>query len=268
KQVVWASKNCKNRLSPGPAQGGTNGTEIREPPEPPEMSPGGPLSKWDKWDRSTRRARKADPAEEKNWLTAEEGSIQDEWNKWTRNARTGRIARNQYKEPKSNWDARARNTRTARTGRKESNQSESKWDRRATNTRIGRNCPKRSKIKWDIRDKWRRGTRRSRISRGPIRSCHVSSQEKSQKSQWAGFRAPIRTNGIMPRVPARAHKENSKDSPPKSRRERIIQRIRACHVASKWQCAGKYFKIRFRLFRALNLQIDISFDPELGFARS
>ncbi|KAH9291077.1 hypothetical protein KI387_044648, partial [Taxus chinensis] len=27
KQVVWARKNCENRLSPGPAQGGTNGTK-------------------------------------------------------------------------------------------------------------------------------------------------------------------------------------------------------------------------------------------------
>ncbi|KAH9317080.1 hypothetical protein KI387_018849, partial [Taxus chinensis] len=65
-----------------------------------EKPPGGPSAKWDKWDRSTRRARKADPAEEKNWLTAEEGSIRDEWNKWTRNARTGRIGRNCPKRSK------------------------------------------------------------------------------------------------------------------------------------------------------------------------
>ncbi|KAH9297171.1 hypothetical protein KI387_028853, partial [Taxus chinensis] len=95
----------------------------------------------------------------------------------------------------------------------------------------------------------------------------VLTREKS-KSQWASFRAPIQTNGIVPRVLTRAHKEISKESPPKGRGERIIQQVRACHVSSKWQSAGTNSKICFRLFRTLNLQIDITFDPELGFARS
>ncbi|KAH9320320.1 hypothetical protein KI387_022089, partial [Taxus chinensis] len=39
---------------------------------------------------------------------------------------------------------------------------------------------------------------------------------------------------------------------------------RVIHVAER----GKNSKIRFGLLRALNLQIAISFDPELGFPRS
>ncbi|KAH9325923.1 hypothetical protein KI387_006101, partial [Taxus chinensis] len=63
----------------------------------------------------------------------------------------------------------------------------------------------------------------------------------------------------------RTHKKNSKEIQPKSRGERIIQRIRARHVSSKWQSVGRNSKIRFRLFRVLNLQIDISLDPKIGF---
>ncbi|KAH9329829.1 hypothetical protein KI387_001937, partial [Taxus chinensis] len=73
KQVVWARKNCENRLSPSPAQGRTSGTKVREPPEPPEMSPSGPLSIWDKWDESARRVRNAGSTESENRLTAERG---------------------------------------------------------------------------------------------------------------------------------------------------------------------------------------------------
>ncbi|KAH9311998.1 hypothetical protein KI387_027033, partial [Taxus chinensis] len=71
---------------------------------------------------------------------------------------------------------------------------------------------------------------------------------------------------MAPRVQAGVHKEISKEIPPKGRGERIIQRIRACHMLSKWQSMGRISKIRFCLFRALNLQIAITFDPELGFA--
>ncbi|KAH9305264.1 hypothetical protein KI387_009668, partial [Taxus chinensis] len=74
KQVVRARKICENRLSPSPAQGGTNGTKVHEPPEPAEMSPVGPQSIWDKWDESMRRARNAGSTERENRLTAERDS--------------------------------------------------------------------------------------------------------------------------------------------------------------------------------------------------
>ncbi|KAH9315473.1 hypothetical protein KI387_024100, partial [Taxus chinensis] len=54
----------------------------------------------------------------------------------------------------------------------------------------------------------------------------------------------------------------------KTEERELLSPIRACHVSSRWQSAGRISKIRFRLFRALNLQIAITIDPELGFARS
>ncbi|KAH9301627.1 hypothetical protein KI387_013210, partial [Taxus chinensis] len=90
-------------------------------------------------------------------------------------------------------------------------------------------------------------------------------RRKSQKVKGASYRALNRTNEMAPRVLARAHKENSKDSSPKGRGERITRPIRACHVSSRWRSVGKYFEIYLGLFRALNLQIAISFDLELGF---